>query len=182
MEIADQINKIITIPDVLQMYGYGTNRNRRIPCPLHGGKGPNFAYTDRVFHCWTCGAKGNSIGLVMQLFGITFGQTLIRINNDFNLGLTNEKPSHRQQKQARKTIQRREQKYQERIRLREEYLGQVKVFQYLQKSIIKHGPTDPEQSPDEWHPVFIYAAQNIGILENWLNENIGRLEVRGWMK
>ena len=177
MKISEQINELITIPDILQKYGYGTSRNHRIPCPLHHGKGSNFSYNDQVFQCWTCGAKGNSIGLVMQLFGLAFGQALVRINNDFGLGLTNEKPSLKQIAAEKKQIKERKQARLERVKLREEYLEQVNVYQYLQKSIYKHSPTDPEQDSDEWHSIFVYAAQNIGILENWLDENINRIEV-----
>ena len=35
-------------------------------------------YTDQVYHCWSCGAKGDVIGLVMELFGIGFEPALIQ--------------------------------------------------------------------------------------------------------
>ena len=62
---------------------------------LHGGKGKNFCYTDHVFHCWTGGERGNCISLVAQIFGISNKQAAIKINNDFNLHLTEEKPTYR---------------------------------------------------------------------------------------
>ncbi len=58
-QIAERITEQVTVPMVLSRYGYSTSPRKRIPCPLHSGKDPNFCYTDQVFHCWTCGAKGN---------------------------------------------------------------------------------------------------------------------------
>ncbi len=96
--IADKIVDIITMPEVLSRYGYPEKRGRRIPCPIHHGKDSNFCYTDKVFHCWTCGAKGNVIGFVMQNFRLGFGQALLKINTDFSLGLTAKKPTLRERK------------------------------------------------------------------------------------
>ena len=59
-QIAERITEQVTVPMVLSRYGYSTSPRKRIPCPLHSGKDPNFCYTDQVFHCWTCGAKGLS--------------------------------------------------------------------------------------------------------------------------
>ena len=92
---ADQIRDRLTIPQVLRYYGLPDSRHKRIPCPLHGGKDPNFCYTDRVFHCWVCGAKGDLIGLVMQLFGISFKAAVMKINTDFSLGLSARRPTYR---------------------------------------------------------------------------------------
>lgn len=96
--IAEKIADAVTMSEVLRRYGYPEGRGRRIPCPIHRGKKPNFSYTDKVFHCWTCGAKGNVIQFVMQLFSINFGQAVLKINLDFELGLTAKKPTYRERK------------------------------------------------------------------------------------
>ncbi len=96
--IAEKVIDAVTIPEVLRRYGYPEGRGRRIPCPIHHGKDSNFCYTDKVFHCWTCGAKGNVIQFVMQLFNINFGQAVLKINSDFSLGLTAKKPTYRERK------------------------------------------------------------------------------------
>lgn len=97
--LAEQISDRITVPDILNRYGYPTNARRRIPCPLHNGKDSNFCYTNQVFHCWTCGEKGNAIGLAMKLHNITFAQALLKLNMDFHLGLTSNKPTLRERRQ-----------------------------------------------------------------------------------
>lgn len=93
--VAEQIRDILTIPEVLRYYGFSESRHKRIPCPLHGGKNANFCYTDQVFHCWVCGAKGDLIGLVMQLFGISFKAAVMKLNTDFSLGLSARRPTYR---------------------------------------------------------------------------------------
>ena len=95
--ITDEINSRVKMTDVLRMYGFDLGRHQRIPCPIHNGKDKNFSYIDEVFHCWTCGAKGNVIGFVMQYFGLTFSQAITRLNNDFDLGLRiGSKPTFRE--------------------------------------------------------------------------------------
>ena len=105
--ITKQILDIVTIPDILTKYGYELGNRNRIPCPIHHGKDRNFCYEDRVFHCWVCEESGNAIDLVAQLFDINEEQAEIRINNDFNLNLTNEKPTYRDKIKAREMARRR---------------------------------------------------------------------------
>lgn len=94
--LVEEIKSRITIKDILSYYGYNEGRRMRTACPLHHGKNNNFCYTDSVYHCWVCGAKGDAITLVMELFGIQYRQALIKINTDFNLGLTSKKPTYRE--------------------------------------------------------------------------------------
>lgn len=174
--IAEQIYELVTIPDVLKMYGYGLGRNRRIPCPLHDGKDANFAYTDTVYHCWTCGVKGNVIGLVMQLFRISFGQAITRINYDFNLRLAVKKPSYRQRIQRQGKVAQKATQRAEKQRLDREYIAAVDEYRELLKVKQKHFPKHMEDIPNA---AFIYAAVYLPKLEDWLDQNLDRTEVRG---
>ena len=97
--MAEKIRDTITIPMVLSQYGYQTSSRRRIPCPIHQGKDPNFCYTDKVYHCWSCGAKGDVISLVMTLFGLSFQPAMMKLNHDFCLGLSTAKPTLRERRQ-----------------------------------------------------------------------------------
>ncbi len=82
--VAEKIINALTIEDVLRMYGYGTSPKGRIPCPIHKGQHNNFCYTDKVYHCWSCGAKGDLITLAMELNGITFSQAIAKLNFALN--------------------------------------------------------------------------------------------------
>lgn len=103
-KIADEIFSRVTMPEVLAMYGISPGRYKRIPCPIHNGKGSNFSYNDNFFQCWTCGCKGNVISFVEQYFNLNFGQAVTKINLDFNLGISNQKPTSRDKEEMRLNI------------------------------------------------------------------------------
>lgn len=163
---AERIMDMVTVPMVLSRYGYPTPPRKRIPCPLHSGKDPNFCYTDEVFHCWTCGAKGNAVSLTMQLHGITFPQALMKLNTDFALGLSVHKPTIRERQQmmeSRKVMEAYRKWTDEKKRL---YGGLCVLHRELWRRIAS-GEADEET---------VLLQQK---LEYWLDENIGEV-VQPW--
>lgn len=163
---AEKITEQLTIPMILSHYGYSTSRRKRIPCPLHTGRKPNFCYTDKVFHCWTCHEGGNAIGLTMQMFGINFPQALMKLNNDFSLGLTAKKPSYRERQQMAevKKVNKAYGHWQEQKNCT---YGALCV---LHRELFRRTIDNPA---DEW----ILALQKR--LEQWLDDNIGEV-VQPW--
>ena len=103
-KIADEIFSRVTMPEVLAMYGIALGRHNRIKCPIHSGNGSNFSYNDNFYQCWTCFAKGNVITFVEEYFGLNFGQAVTKINLDFNLGISNQKPTSRDKEEMRLNI------------------------------------------------------------------------------
>lgn len=85
------IKSSVTVPQALCFYGCHAD-GKRIPCPIHHGKNNNFSYNDRAFRCFSCGASGSVIDLVMQLFDMSFSDAVRKMDADFNLGLTGAKP------------------------------------------------------------------------------------------
>jgi DNA primase len=51
-----------------------TGRTFRGPCPLHGGKGPNFSVdpAKNLFKCFVCGEGGDVFGFPMKMLGMDF--------------------------------------------------------------------------------------------------------------
>jgi DNA primase len=80
----DRIKQTATVPAVLSMYGYGT-KGTRIPCPLHGGRNPNFSFNDHAWNCFSCGRRGDAIQFVMDLFNLSFRNALAKLSNDFDI-------------------------------------------------------------------------------------------------
>lgn len=162
--MAEKVMEMVTVPMVLSRYGYPTSQRRRIPCPLHSGKNSNFCYTDQVFHCWTCGAKGNVISLTMQLFGLSFRQALMKLNTDFCLGLSAHKPSirERQQMMEGRKVQKAYEEWQgEKKRL---YRG----LSAYHRELFRYTIENPEDTDAK-------ALQQE--VEAWLDENIGEVAV-----
>jgi DNA primase len=55
-------------------------RNRRWPCPIHHGDGPNFAVNDNRWRCWKCGESGDIFDLIMKLDGCTLIEAAAKID------------------------------------------------------------------------------------------------------
>ncbi|WP_059005262.1 CHC2 zinc finger domain-containing protein [Bittarella massiliensis (ex Durand et al. 2017)] len=77
---AEEVKVRVSLPEALRRYGLPTSPRGRIACPIHGGEGPNFAYDQRRFHCFVCGAGGSVIDLVMGLFSLAYPQALVRLD------------------------------------------------------------------------------------------------------
>ncbi|MEW5794852.1 MAG: hypothetical protein AB1772_00695 [Candidatus Zixiibacteriota bacterium] len=58
----------LDIRDILKDAGIAASGNR-IACPIHGGDNPtSFSFTDKVFCCHCCGAKGGLVALTAYLY------------------------------------------------------------------------------------------------------------------
>jgi len=166
MRISDMIYGLVKLPDVLQKYHH-LGRGNRIDCPIHHGKDHNFCYTDEVFHCWSCGAKGNVISFVMQLFDISFNDAAVRINNDFGLGLPfNKKLTMREKQEFRRQNQARKEEIR-RIKAEKE----KKVSQYwdLMGEWIRldnnRAQYTPKNQDEDFHPLYCEAIHKIPHVE-----------------
>lgn len=152
--------------DVLCHYGFPTSINGRIPCPLHNGKDNNFSYKDHYFKCFVCGRGGSVIDFVMELFGINYRQAVLRINQDFSLGLTDKKAGRSQLSEAarrarkeRREAEKREQEWWKMIRLLWYYRDVVQFAQPVQEDGIV------------WiHPLYAEAIKRLPEVEYWLDE------------
>lgn len=84
----EEIKSRLKMRDLIQVYcPHFKPRNNRIPCPIHDGKDYNFSFSDNVYHCFVCGAKGDVIRFVQDVFSVSFQDALEKLNNDFHLGL-----------------------------------------------------------------------------------------------
>ena len=59
---------------------------QRAVCPFHDDKHPSMTFKYGRFRCWSCGAHGDSIDLVGQLFGLSPYTAAQKINSDYSLG------------------------------------------------------------------------------------------------
>jgi hypothetical protein len=59
------------IEAVLKRYNVDIRRGRA-KCPVHKGEGFNFSWRGKSWKCFTCGASGSVVDLVMLLEGVDF--------------------------------------------------------------------------------------------------------------
>lgn len=82
---------------VAERYGFEVSRGA-ILCPFHSDSHPSLKVYpgSRGWHCWVCNEGGSVIDFVSKLFHLTPRQAAIRLDNDFRLGLSTEKPDRRE--------------------------------------------------------------------------------------
>ena len=96
-DLARQIKERLTTRQVVELYGFHPDRGGYIQCPFHTGDNHGslkvYDGSKTGWHCFGCGAGGSVIDFVMRLFGLSFAQACLKLNCDFGLGLTGERPS-----------------------------------------------------------------------------------------
>lgn len=171
IDLADQVKSLVTIREVAEHYGFYPNRAGYICCPFHNGKTASLKlYPDgRGWCCFGCHAGGTVIDFVMKLFDIPFRQAILRINADFALGLTWDKPdpavrsavleARRREAQRKAKLERLEEKHRE---LAAEHCYWWEVLKYF----------TPVRDGDSVyiHPLYAEAVKKQPYLEYLLDE------------
>lgn len=160
-DYAEPIKSAVTMPMVLSMYGYPTPRHRRIPCPIHNGRDNNFAYKERGFVCYVCGATGDVISFVQKLFGLTFMDACRKMDMDFQLGLNIDgelslEEQERAEERKRIALERKKR----RQDAQRAYDDALTAFAELDKVIMEQAPELP---CDDFTDEFVYALKWIDL-------------------
>ena len=165
MNFADEIKQRVSMIEMLQHYGIETNRSNFCRCPFHQEKSASFkAYPgSRGFYCYGCHESGSVIDFVMKFFGLSFGDAIKKINEDFSLGLPiGEKLDHRKQLEMQKQafLRKREMnaKKAEQERLENAYWEAFDEWKRLDDSKRNYAPKTPTEP---LHPLFVEALKNI---------------------
>lgn len=87
---ADEIKKLVSVEQVLSVYGIEYT-GRRIPCPIHSGTDKNFSVQGNMWHCFVCNATGDIFALVQHLSNYDFRQAKDFICDRF--GLKGDRPN-----------------------------------------------------------------------------------------
>lgn len=163
MDFASEIKQRLKMPEVLRFYGFDIGRNRRIACPFHNGKDKNLSFNDNFWYCFVCNESGDMLSFVKKFFDISFNDTIIKLNDDFRLGLPiGEKLDPRKELAMgkkwfeRKQALKREQAEAERID--RAYWSAHDKWLRLERQRNEYAP---KTSTEPFHPLFVEALQNI---------------------
>lgn len=169
------IKNKLTMQDVLLKYGF--NPKRRMKCPLHNGDGLNFEIKDTGYICYSRCGSGDVISFVQKLFGLSFPETLKKIDNDFGLFIY-EKPTlkqYRKMQQIEKKIKERQHKYEADLKnAKIKYNRLCKILLKLQDDIHKYAPKTPE---DDWNSQFVNAVKKSEYINYLLDYTEEQIEV-----
>jgi len=180
-DLASQVKSLVTIQEVAEHYGFHPNRAGFICCPFHIEKTASMKLYngERGFHCFGCGAGGTVIDFVMKLFDIPFRQAILRINADFALGLTWDKPDPAVRAAVMATRRREAQRKAEFERLEAKYRELAAEHRYWWEILKCFSPTREDIEAGFIHPLYAEAVKEQPYLEYLLDdleETMGRVK------
>ena len=165
MDYASEIKSMVSMPEMMEQYGFRLNKAGFCKCPFHSERSASFkAYSgNRGFYCFGCGAHGSVIDFVMLYFGLSFKDALAKINVDFSLGLPiGEKLDRRKQIEMNRQAFMRKREVEaekaEQERLDNAYWAAFEEWKRLDTNKIRYAPDTPVEP---LHPLFVEALKNI---------------------
>lgn len=162
---AQQIKEQLTAEDVARRYGFTQNRSGFIRCPFHQGDrhASLKLYPEQGgWHCFGCHRGGTVIDFVMELFGISFTQAVVRLNADFGLGLTYERPSPIQQSAV---LEARRKEREQKEAADAEFFRLAHEHRYLLEAKKLFAPTREAWEAGAIHPLYLEAVRRLDWLE-----------------
>ena len=200
MPIFKEIKEHLTARQVAEYYGLKIGRNGMACCPFHEDKHPSMKI-DIGYYCFGCGAHGDAIGYVAQMFGLSQYDAACKLIEDFSLPIETHPADGREQEKARMKWCKEKEERDKIIYIKERF----KKWCYAQIDIL-HGAEDEIQrikdsfwnaTPDEvfGSPEFEAAVNAEPFIGYWLDilclgsdeERIelfinGRREVDGYVR
>lgn len=166
MNYADEIKRRVTARELFQFYGFEINRGGFCKSPFSSNdKTPSLKVYDggRGWHDFSSGNGGSVIDFVMQYFGLNFQDALVKINEDFSLGLPiGEKLDRRKQLEINKASFERKRKIESEKKRREQiendYWTAFDEWKRLDDNRRDYAPKSPTEP---LHPLFVEALKNI---------------------
>lgn len=170
MSIAERIKLTLTMDEVARHYGFEPNRAGFIPCPFHHEKTASLKIypESRGWYCFGCGSGGTIIDFVARLFNITARQAIVRLNNDFGLGLVAEKANPMEVDRLRRE---RREKEAERAKFEEEYQQKTDTYRRLWAAKLNKVPKDPNEPIDD---EYIEACKELAKLDYYFETTTWR--------
>lgn len=165
---SELIKERLTMPEVLQRYGF--EPKKRMCCPLHNGKDKNFSVMEKGYMCFSQCGGGDVITFVQKLFGLSFTDTLKKIDTDFGLNLYDNmayEDLRRMRYQSMQLKAKQEREKAEKQHAEDEYWKVFDEWKRLDDNKRLYAPKTPDE---EWHPLFVEALQKLSYREYLLDE------------
>lgn len=161
MDLFREIKERVPVIEAARRYGFEPDRQGKIRCPFHADDHPSLQLYKgaRGWWCYVCDRGGSVVDFVAGLFSISPREAALKLNEDFSLGLTLERPRglERQAVNHLRLVENRKLE-----KFRQEYEEKQSEFEYLR------------QEKELIFPTGGRAGQLIGRmvqLEEWFREN-----------
>ena len=100
MNVFEEVKRFVTTRQVAENYGTRVNRSGMACCPFHKDKHPSMKVDNSHYHCFGCGAHGDAIGYVAQMFGLSQYDAACKIIEDFGLSVVTNKSVSEEEKKV----------------------------------------------------------------------------------
>ncbi len=161
MNVFEAVKQSVTTRQAAEYYNLSVNRANKIACPFHNDRTPSMK-VDKRFHCFGCGADGDVIDFIAQLYGLDVKSAANKLAADFQISYEQEKRKETVKKPDREKSE--EQMYLEL---------ETKCFQVLSDyfHLLRHWERAYAPSPEDaqWHPRFVEALQKKDHIEYLLD-------------
>jgi hypothetical protein len=166
----DTIKDTLRITDILPFYGVEVKRANKALCPIHNEKTPSFTVypSSNSWHCFGCGVGGSVIDFIMVYYGLDPLEAAKRLDNDFNLGLFEYKPS---QEEINRISEQRTKKQAEKglsnafeVFIDKAYILLCDYLHLLNDWKDMYDPKTPEEL-DTVNPLFVEACHQLDYIE-----------------
>ena len=158
--IYEKIKNTLTMNTVAKRYGFEVNRSGFMSCPFHHEHTASCKLYKNSFYCFGCGAGGDVIKFVAKLYGIGNSQAALRINDDFCLGFSNEKPGRAEYSRLMKKQAEEKRKLE---KYRAEYRRKCDEFRIIRSL--------PKPETEEEGGTYARYLARLAYLEYWFEEN-----------
>lgn len=169
IDAVQTIKDCLTMCEVLERYGYTADRKNFICCPFHNEKTPSMRIYEKDYHCFGCQEHGDVIAFIQKLFGLSFQDTLRKIDADFNLNIYGNhtfeelRQSHYK---AKIEADKREKSKKQKEKNEAEYWEAFDEWERLKENKREY---TPRTQNEDLHPLFIEAVQKLPQQEHILD-------------
>ena len=115
MNMFEEIKGAVSTREAASFYGLNVGRGGMVCCPFHNDRHPSMK-VDKRFHCFGCGADGDVINFVQQMFSLDAKQASFKLIDDFHLNIDTKRKESRHEKNQRIRMQ-KEKERERNIRL-----------------------------------------------------------------
>lgn len=161
--IFEQTKSLVTARQVAEYYGLKVKKNGMACCPFHDDKHPSMKI-DQKYYCFTCGARGDAINYVSDMFGLSPLDAVKKINNDFSLGIRISE-SYKKVKSNFHKRDKKEWTKEEKIQFIRRKIAEWKkvsvrvLLRYQDWILFWKIFYKPKQQEEDLHPLFVEALQ-----------------------
>ena len=156
MNVFEAVKQSVTTKQAAELYGIKVRRGGMACCIFHEDRTPSMKVDNR-YHCFGCGADGDVIDFVAQIFSVGNKEAAEKIAADY--GISYDRKSHSPPKAVKRKLSPEQQFKQQESRC---YRVLCDYLHLMEKWKIEYAPK-PEEI--EWHPLFVEALQEMSYTE-----------------